>query len=70
VTILVLLPEFFKSSVAQSGFLIMLVLLGYSFFENLEILAYLYWPALLWLGMVLNPLKAVLFNQSLKGTTA
>jgi len=70
VTVLYLLPDFFKSSVAQSGLLIMLVLLGYSFFENLEILAYLYWPALLWLGMVLNPLKSVLFNQPLKGATA
>mgnify|MGYP000025747604 FL=1 len=69
-TVLVLLPETLKSSASQSGLLIMLVLLGYSFFENIEILAYLFWPALLWLGMVLNPLKSVLINHPLKGVTA
>ena len=69
-TILVLLPASFKSSVAQSGLLIILVILGYSFFENLEILAYLFWPALLWLGIVLNPLKSVLFDHPLKGVAA
>ncbi|RLT96777.1 O-antigen ligase family protein [Ketobacter sp.] len=37
--------------------LLMTILVCYSFFENLEILAYLLWPALLWLGMTLNPLK-------------
>ena len=37
--------------------LIMTIFVCYSFFENLEILAYLLWPALLWLGATLNPLK-------------
>ena len=37
--------------------LLMSILVCYSFFENLEILAYLLWPAFLWLGMTLNPLK-------------
>ena len=37
--------------------LIMTFFVCYSFFENLEILAYLLWPALLWLGATLNPLK-------------
>lgn len=37
--------------------LIMLIITGYSFFENIEILAYLLWPALLWVGVTLNPLK-------------
>lgn len=40
-----------------ASILIVTVLVCYSFFENLEILAYLLWPALLWLGMTLNPLK-------------
>jgi hypothetical protein len=29
----------------------------YSFFENLEILAYLYWPALFWLGLTFKNLR-------------
>lgn len=37
--------------------LLMSIIIGYSFFENLEILAYLLWPALLWIGVSLNPLK-------------
>ncbi len=45
------------STGAQSAFLLLLVIAGYSFFENLEILAYLYWPALIWIGMALNPLR-------------
>jgi len=58
------------SNNSQPALLILLVLIGYSFFENLEILAYLFWPALLWLGMVLNPLKSGLFDQPLKGVAA
>ena len=27
-------------------------------FENLEILSFIYWPALLWVGISLNPLKS------------
>ena len=46
-----------KQKQAWISLLIMLVLLSYSFFENLEILAYLLWPALLWVGISLNPLK-------------
>jgi len=46
-----------RSVHAQSAVLMLVVFVGYSFFENLEVLAYLYWPALLWLGMILNPLK-------------
>jgi len=34
-----------------------IVFICYSFFENLEILAFIYWPALLWIGMALNPRK-------------
>lgn len=36
--------------------LICVIMVIYSFFENLEILVYLYWPALLWLGIHLNPI--------------
>ena len=42
---------------AATGFGLMLILMMYSFFENLEILAYLYWPALLWIGHALNPVN-------------
>lgn len=40
---------------ARGGFAIIFVMVAYSFFENLEILAYVYWPALMWLGFCLNP---------------
>jgi hypothetical protein len=43
-----------KNTMARAAFCMLLVLICYSFFENLEILAYLYWPALLWLGMTLK----------------
>ncbi|MFT4994000.1 MAG: hypothetical protein ACI965_001022 [Paraglaciecola sp.] len=39
---------------ARAALCMLLVFTCYSFFENLEILAYLYWPALFWLGMVLK----------------
>lgn len=44
-----------RSVHAVAGFGLILVISLYSFFENLEILAYLYWPALLWIGFCLNP---------------
>lgn len=40
---------------AQVGLCLITVFICYSFFENLEILSYLYWPALIWIGMALNP---------------
>ena len=40
---------------AQVALCFMAVFICYSFFENLEILSYLYWPALIWIGMALNP---------------
>ncbi len=42
---------------ARAALCMLLVFICYSFFENLEILAYLYWPALFWLGMVLKNLQ-------------
>lgn len=43
------------SKVAQASLGICIVIISYSLFENLEILVYLYWPALLWLGISLSP---------------
>lgn len=44
-----------KSHIARTAMAICVIMVSYSFFENLEILAYLYWPALLWIGISLNP---------------
>ena len=38
------------SALARTGFALILALVLYSFGENLEILAYLYWPALILIG--------------------
>jgi hypothetical protein len=42
---------------ARAAMCMLIVLTCYSLFENLEILAYLYWPALFWLGMTLKNLQ-------------
>ncbi|MFQ3234642.1 MAG: hypothetical protein ACI9C4_000193 [Paraglaciecola sp.] len=42
---------------ARAALCFLIVFLCYSFFENLEILAYLYWPALFWIGMVSKKIK-------------
>jgi hypothetical protein len=47
-----------RSIHARSALCMLLVFICYSFFENLEILAYLIWPASFWLGMVLKNLQA------------
>lgn len=44
-----------QSQLGWSALLITLIIIGYSFFENLEILTYLTWPALLWIGITINP---------------
>lgn len=59
----------FKSSVARTGFLLVLVIVCYSFFENLEILAYLYWPILLWIGISLSQ-RSIEFNSPVTQTCA
>lgn len=46
------------SKLAHTALCLTAVMICYSFFENLEILSYLFWPALLLIGMALNPLKA------------
>lgn len=53
-------------SLARIAFFLMAVLLGYSFFENLEILVYIFWPALLIIGMAFNPEKLLSFSSQLK----
>jgi len=47
-----------KSQICYSATLMILVIICYSFFENLEILSFILWPALLWVGISLNPLKS------------
>jgi hypothetical protein len=44
-----------QSEIARTGLSMVLVLWLYSFGENLEILAYLYWPALVIIGIALRP---------------
>ena len=47
----------FYRSIARVSFALLLVFILYSFFENLEILAYLFWPALVFIGSTLKPLS-------------
>lgn len=47
------------SKIAQTALCLLAVFVCYSFFENLEILSYLYWPALLWIGMAFNPMNTL-----------
>ena len=56
-SLLYLLMEAQRSKLACAAFALMVVMVSYSFFENLEILSYLYWPALFWIGIAFNPLK-------------
>lgn len=56
-SLLYLLLEAQRSRVAVAALTLLAVIIGYSFFENLEILSYLYWPALFWMGVAFNPLK-------------
>ena len=56
-SLLYLLMEAQRSKLACAALALMAVIVSYSFFENLEILSYLYWPALFWIGIAFNPLK-------------
>lgn len=56
-TLLYLIIEAQRSKIAVAALALMGVIVCYSFFENLEILSYLYWPALFWMGIATNPLK-------------
>jgi len=68
ITIMYLSFDALNSARSRSALMIVLVFTGYSFFENLEVLAYLYWPALIWLGLALNPIKNIELNS--RGVTA
>lgn len=48
-----------RSVHACTALSLVLVLSFYSLYENLEMLAYLYWPALLWIGHALNPVNGL-----------
>ncbi|PMG29779.1 capsular biosynthesis protein [Shewanella sp. 10N.286.52.C2] len=54
VTFLILLIRLFSQPMARVGMAILLMLSLYTFGENLEILAYLFWPGLIVLGMTLR----------------
>ena len=53
-TTLVLIGRSIRDAAARPGLAMVLVLTIYSFGENLEILAYLYWPALIVIGATLR----------------
>ncbi|MEP1422807.1 MAG: O-antigen ligase domain-containing protein [Erythrobacter sp.] len=57
ITLGVLFVRSLSDATAQSGLTMTLVLSLYSFGENLEILAYLYWPALVVIGAALSAPK-------------
>jgi len=56
-TSIYLLCNSINNKMCYTAGLMILVIICYSFFENLEILSFIYWPALLWIGISLNPLK-------------
>lgn len=58
ITCMYLLWNSLKSPINYTAALMGIVFICYSFFENLEILSFLYWPALLWIGIALNPMKS------------
>lgn len=47
-----------KSQICYTAMLMLFVIICYSFYENLEILSFILWPAFLWIGISLNPLKS------------
>jgi hypothetical protein len=51
-SMVVLLVKHQASEEARASLCMMLILVGYSFFENIEILAYLIWPVFFWFGRV------------------
>jgi hypothetical protein len=57
-SVIYLLFYFQKNSQVLAALCFLIVFVCYSFFENLEILAYLYWPALFWIGMVFKQLQS------------
>lgn len=68
VTLIYLFFQSLYYPLGRVAFNLVVVLLCYSLFENLEILTYLFWPALLLIGMALNPMK-IGEKHGLKSTT-
>lgn len=56
-TVIYLFWQSQTSRLAHIALCLMTVMFCYSFFENLEILSYIFWPALIIIGMALNPRK-------------
>lgn len=63
-TLLYLTMTALNSQIASSALALMGTITCYSFFENLEILSYLYWPAMLFIGIALNPIKVGQADES------
>lgn len=63
VSLLTLLIHQHRNDQIRSALCMLLVFICYSFFENVEILAYLYWPALLWLGLSLKNVQEIRHAQ-------
>jgi len=55
ITFVFLLVKAQSEKMARAGLGLTVILVLYSFAENLEILAYLYWPALVMIGIALKP---------------
>ncbi|MBT8388451.1 MAG: O-antigen ligase domain-containing protein, partial [Altererythrobacter sp.] len=55
ITFVFLLAKAQSERLARAGLGLTVTLALYSFGENLEILAYLYWPALVMIGITLKP---------------
>jgi hypothetical protein len=55
ITVIALSVNSLKDKSAYLSLGMVIVIIGYSFFENLEILANLIWPALFMIGAALNP---------------
>ena len=54
---IILLIKSQYSTVSRAGLAVLCILFLYTFGENLEILAYLYWPALILMGSALSPAR-------------
>ncbi|MEB3337456.1 MAG: O-antigen ligase family protein [Leptolyngbyaceae bacterium] len=55
------------SRTAQIGLAILLVLFLFSFAENLEVIAYVYWPGLIILGLALNEKRELISSKKVQG---
>ena len=76
ISFVVLLIKAQRYAVAEAGLAMVLILFLYTFGENLEILAYLYWPGLIVMGMgfqvsgkpLVNPSSSTAQTESVTAT--